>query len=110
MVAAHGPDEELARTYAPLASPRVVYGHIHQPFVRQLPGFLLANSGCLSLSYDGDSRAGYALVDPDGIEIRRVDYDVEREARALVSSGFPYAPWMAEMLRTAKYIPPPDVT
>jgi len=44
---------------------------------------LLANSGCLSLSHDGDPRAAYAVVDPDGIEIRRVEYDVEREALAL---------------------------
>jgi len=108
IVAANAPDEELVRTYGPLASRRIVYGHIHQPFVRQLPGFLLANSGCLSLSYDGDPRAAYALVDPGGIEIRRVEYDVEREARALVSSGFPHAPWMAEILRAAKYIPPPS--
>lgn len=107
IVAANASDEELARTYEPLASRRVVYGHIHQPFVRQLPGFLLANSGCLSLSYDGDPRAAYVLVDPDGIDIRRVEYDVEREARALVSSGFPHAAWMAEMLRAAKYVPPP---
>jgi putative phosphoesterase len=106
IVPASGPDEALVRTYQPLASKRVVYGHIHQPFVRQLPGLLLANSGCLSLSYDGDPRAAYAVVDPDGIVIRRVDYDIEREARALVSSGFPSASWMAEILRAARYIPP----
>ena len=108
IVAADARDETLIQSYAPLASPRVVFGHIHQPFVRELPGFLLANSGCLSLSYDGDPRAAYALVDPDGIEIRRVEYDLEREARALVSSGFPHAAWMAEMLRTAKYLAPPE--
>jgi diadenosine tetraphosphatase ApaH/serine/threonine PP2A family protein phosphatase len=106
IVAANASDEELGRTYEPLASRHVVYGHIHQPFVRRLPGFVLANSGCLSLSYDGDPRAGYALVDPESIEIRRVEYDVEREARALTSSGFPHAVWMAEILRAAKYIAP----
>jgi putative phosphoesterase len=107
IVAADTPDEELVRTYEPLASSRVVYGHIHQPFVRQLARFLLANSGCLSLSYDGDPRAAYALVDQHGIEMRRVEYDTEREARALVSSGLPYAGWMAEILRAARYIAPP---
>ena len=105
---ADAPDEQLVRTYGPLARPRVVYGHIHRPFVRRLPGFILANSGCLSLSYDGDPRAAYAVVDDDGIEIRRVAYDVEREAAALVASRFPYAGWMAAMLRKAAYIPPPD--
>ena len=108
VVAVDAPDEELLGIYAPLESGRVVFGHIHQPFVRQLPGFLVANSGCLSLSYDGDPRAAYALVDPDGIEIRRVEYDVEREARALTGSGLPHAAWMAEMLRAARYIAPPE--
>jgi diadenosine tetraphosphatase ApaH/serine/threonine PP2A family protein phosphatase len=85
-----------------------VYGHIHQSFVRPLPGFVLANSGCLSLSYDGDPRAAYAVVDDDGIAIRRVEYDIEREAAALAASHFPYARWMAAILRKAAYIPPPD--
>ena len=43
-------DEELVTTYGPLASRRVVYGHIHRAFVRRLPSFLLANSGSVSLS------------------------------------------------------------
>jgi putative phosphoesterase len=105
---ADAPDEQLVSTYGPLACPRVVYGHIHQSFVRPLPGFVLANSGCLSLSYDGDPRAAYAVVDDDGIAIRRVEYDIEREAAALAASHFPYARWMAAILRKAAYIPPPD--
>jgi putative phosphoesterase len=109
ITAADASDEELERTYGPLASRRVVYGHIHRPFVRRLTGFILGNSGCLSLSYDGDPRAAYAVVDDDGIAIRRVEYDIEREAAALVESGFPYARWMAAILRTAAYIPPPGL-
>ena len=105
---AEASDEVLAGTYGPLASRRVVYGHIHRPFVRHLAGFILANSGCLSLSYDGDPRAAYAVVDDDRIEIRRVAYDVEREAAALIESEFPYARWMAAILRKAEYIPPPE--
>ena len=100
-------DSELAAVFGPLGTSRVVYGHIHTPYVRQLPAFALANAGCLSLSYDGDPRAAYAVVDDNTMAIRRVTYDLEREARALVHSGFPYADWMAEILRKATYIPPP---
>lgn len=103
-------DEEMSRTYSPLFRRCVVYGHIHRPFVRQLADFTLANSGCLSLSYDGDPRASYALIDDDQVEIRRVEYDIEREAGALVSSGFPYARWLIEMLRQGTYVPPPEET
>jgi putative phosphoesterase len=101
-------DEELINTYGPLQSRRVVYGHIHRSFVRRLPSFTVANSGCLSLSYDGDPRATYAVVDDDQITIRRVGYDVEREITRLFDAGFPYAAWMAEMLRKASYVPPPS--
>jgi len=97
----------VERTYTPLATRYVVYGHIHRPFVRRLPGRVVANSGCLSLSYDGDPRASYAVVDEDAVAIKRVEYDVDREARALVSAGFPCSAWFAEMLRTAVYVVPP---
>src|SRR5262245_16711703 len=105
--AANASDEELIEVYGPLHSARVVYGHIHSPFVRPLPSFVLANSGSVSLSYDGDPRAAYALVDDDEITIRRVEYDIEREVKALVDARFPYAEWIAGTLRTGKFAPPP---
>ena len=72
-----------------------------------LSSFTLANSGSVSLSYDGDPRAAYALVDDDRITIRRVPYDIEREVAALIEVQFPYASWVAEMLRKGTYVPPP---
>src|SRR5687768_13474934 len=36
MVPANAPDEELERAYGVLESTNVVYGHIHQPFVRRV--------------------------------------------------------------------------
>jgi diadenosine tetraphosphatase ApaH/serine/threonine PP2A family protein phosphatase len=102
------PDEQLERVFAPLGTPRVVYGHIHRSFVRPLPTFVLANSGCVSLSYDGDPRAAYAVLDNHQVTIRRVEYDIGRETAALKQVRFPYASWMAEMLRNG-YVPPPAV-
>jgi putative phosphoesterase len=104
---AQAPDEELVNTYGPLRSSRVVYGHIHHAFVRRLPSFILGNSGSVSLSYDGDPRAAYALVDDDRITIRRVAYDIEREVKTLVEADYPYASWIADMLRKGTYVPPP---
>ena len=79
----------------------MIYGHIHRPFVREMPDFTLVNSGSVGMPYDGDRRASYALIDDGVVSIRRVDYDVEREIRALLASGIPHAAWFAEMLRTA---------
>ena len=88
-------------------SPRVVYGHIHHPFVRRLPSLIVANAGSVSLSYDGDPRAAYALVDDGEITIRRVEYDIEREVRDLVEIQYPFASWIASMLRSGTFVPPP---
>src|SRR5262245_45413760 len=50
------PDEDVIGTYAGLGAEVVVYGHIHRPYVRTLAGLTVANSGSVSLSYDGDPR------------------------------------------------------
>lgn len=101
-------DEQLVNAYGSLGSRRVVYGHIHRAYVRALPSLTVANSGSVSLSYDGDPRAAYALVDDDRIAIRRVAYDVEREVTMLFEAQYPYAAWIAEMLRMGAPVAPPD--
>jgi putative phosphoesterase len=105
---AEATDEELLTTYATLKSRVVIYGHIHRPYVRTLPSMVVVNSGSVSLSYDGDPRAAYAVIDGEQITIRRVEYDVEREARALVASKCPDAQWIVEMLRKGTSLPPPQ--
>lgn len=100
-------DDELERTYGGLGTRSVVYGHIHHSYVRRLSRVTVANSGSVSLSYDGDRRASYALVDGGRITIRRVEYDVEREIAQLFAVRYPYANWFAEILRRATPVPMP---
>lgn len=102
-------DEELNRVYGVLGAKYVVYGHIHQPFVRHLSTFTVVNSGAVSLSYDGDRRAAYALIEGDYVEIRRVEYDIEEEIRLLLRSDDPFAESTAATLRAGKYVPLPAV-
>ncbi|HEY6968595.1 MAG TPA: metallophosphoesterase family protein [Candidatus Angelobacter sp.] len=99
-------DEELESVYAPLNARVVVYGHIHRPFVRRLKGFTVANSGSASLSYDGDTRASYALIDNGNVSIRRVEYDLDKACDDLMNSGLPYASWLVKVLRAGRYVPP----
>jgi putative phosphoesterase len=96
-------DDALEATFAPLAQPVVVYGHIHRPFVRMLTAAALtvANAGSVGLPYDGDPRASYALVEGKTVSLRRVQYDLERELRRLSNCGLPGADWTASMLRAA---------
>jgi len=93
-------DQELHSLYAPLGRPVVSYGHIHQPYIRTIPGLTVANSGSVGLPYDGDSRASYLLIDNLKVEIRRVEYDLARELKALRKSAIPHAHWIARTLES----------
>ena len=106
--AANASDEELAHVYGGLGTRVVVYGHIHVSFVRRLPSLTIANSGSVSMSYDGDPRAAYAVIDDGQVTIRRVEYDVEKEIARLKATPYPEADWMAEIFRQARYVPMPD--
>ncbi len=94
-------DAELESVYAPLGCPIAAYGHIHRPFVRALPGMIVANCGSVGLPYDGDRRAAYLLLDGSKPAIRRVEYDIGRELKALSGCGLPHADWVAKMLHYA---------
>jgi putative phosphoesterase len=99
-------DEELRSTYAPLGSAIAVYGHIHRPYIRPVGEMTVANSGSVSQSYDGDRRASYLVIEGERVSVRRVEYDVEDEAKELLRSGLPHAEWMSRILLAGKYVPP----
>ena len=56
-------DAELDAVYSPLGRPVAIYAHIHRSFIRSVSGRIVANTGSVSLSYDGDRRAAYLLLD-----------------------------------------------
>jgi putative phosphoesterase len=101
--AADASDVELETTYEPLGQPIAVYAHIHRPFIRRTAKMIVANSGSVSLSYDGDDRAAYLLLDGSEPVIRRVEYDLDRETKALEESGLPHADWVAKILRSGSF-------
>jgi predicted phosphodiesterase len=101
--AAEATDAELEALYGSLGQPVVAYGHTHRPAIRRIAGRpeLLINTGSVGLSYDGDPRASYLLLDGSTSTIRRVEYDIEKELKALSCCGLPGAEWTAKMLRTS---------
>ena len=96
-------DAELTTIYGQLDRPIVVFGHTHRPLIRHIAGHprLLINTGSVGLPYDDDPRASYLLFDGNSPSIQRVEYDLERELRALSACGLPGAAWTAKMLRTS---------
>jgi hypothetical protein len=74
--------------------------------IRHLDSMTVANTGSVSLSYDGDPRASYLVGDGRKITIRRVEYDRESEANDLLHSGLPHAKWLCNSLRAGRYCAP----
>jgi len=95
-------DAELEAVYLPLGQPVAVYAHIHRSYIRSISGRIVANTGSVSLSYDGDRRAAYLLLDESRPSIRRVEYDLDKELKALSACGLPYADWVAKTLGSAR--------
>jgi len=63
----------------------LVFGHTHLPFARRAGDVQLINPGSVGMPLDGDQRAAWAVVGDDGrVEHRRVAYDFERSAQALL--------------------------
>lgn len=96
-------DQELQTVYAELGRPIAGYGHIHRPYIRRIGELTVVNSGSVSLSYDGDARASYLLIDDGRPSIRRVEYDVRQESAALGQNRIPHAGWIARMLASGKF-------
>jgi predicted phosphodiesterase len=75
----------------------IVCGHTHIQFAREVGVIQVVNPGSVGLPFDGDRRAAYGLLAPDGsFELRRVDYDFEG---ALDSWGEIEGDWV-EIART----------
>ena len=69
------------------------FGHTHKPWHKEVDGVLLVNTGSVGRPKDHDWRAGYvALTLADRsteVEVVRVEYDVERAAKAILESDLP---------------------
>jgi predicted phosphodiesterase len=99
-------DAELESVYSPLGQRIAIYAHIHRSYIRGIARpdaseMIVANTGSVSLSYDGDRRAAYLLLDGRNPSIRRVEYDVDRELKALARCGLPHSDWIAKTLESA---------
>jgi len=91
---AAGEDAELL---AGVTHARLVFGHTHVQFRRTVGETELVNPGSVGVPLDGDPRAAYALVDPDGgLELRRVGYDTAA-AVAQLREAFGERAWVREI-------------
>jgi len=85
----------------------VCCAHSHRAFAERVEGVWFVNTGTVGRPVDGDPRACYCLADVvEGsfhAEHRRIEYDVEKAAEAILSRGLP--PVFARMIREGVDLP-----
>ena len=69
----------------------IALGHTHVPFVKRIDAKLIFNPGSVGQPRDGNPRASYAILDTTTkeVEIKRVEYDIEKTARKIIEAGLP---------------------
>jgi putative phosphoesterase len=79
----------------------LIFGHTHKPYRKDLGGKVFINAGSVGKPKDGDARACVSLIEIEReavrVEFRRVEYDVDKTAAAIVEQGLPE--YFAERLR-----------
>ena len=93
---------KMAAAVGAKAGDVVAFGHTHKPWHRAVQDIHFVNTGSVGRPKDGDPRAGYVLLDighgEPRVDLVRVEYDVERAARAILESELPDD--FADYLRT----------
>jgi putative phosphoesterase len=80
----------------------VCVGHTHMPYVLQVGDKVVINPGSVGQPRDGDPRACYAVIDEQGVELKRAEYPVEDAVRPILESDLPEQAkqMLAQVLRT----------
>jgi putative phosphoesterase len=81
----------------------VIMGHTHMPFVKEMDGTVFVNPGSVGRPFDGDPRTSFAIVeitDTFNAQIKRIEYDVEKNIQALINAGLPHE--IGTMLRKGR--------
>jgi predicted phosphodiesterase len=103
---AEGNGADLAAAIAGTRVNLLVCGHTHHPCGGRAGSTRVLNPGSVGLPFDGDRRAGYALIEvEDGdirVETRRVEYEVEAVTRRVLELSMPGAEVTVENLLRAR--------
>lgn len=102
------PEEEIRQAIIDVNEDIILCGHTHCPFIGEVDGKKIFNVGGVGISFDGDNRASYGILDfsGDGVELinRRINYPVTELLRVAKERNFPnfnaYANTMLNATRT----------
>ena len=80
------------KTYLDISkSDILIMGHTHIPFVREINGKLIMNTGSVGQPRDGDPRASFLVYDSEKEEgeIIRVHYNIDAAAQKIIAANIP---------------------
>lgn len=81
----------------------IVCGHTHIQFTREVGVIQVVNPGSVGMPFDGDQRAAYALLSPDGsFDLRHAEYDVDKAIAAYDGIDGEWADVARRRLREAR--------
>jgi len=63
-------------------------GHTHVQILAEFEGKTYCNPGSVGQPRDGDSRAAFATLNGGGINLHRVEYDIDESVHAMKQAGF----------------------
>lgn len=97
-------DDRLRGILVDVGQDLVVCGHVHTQYDRGIDGKRMVNAGSVGLPYQGEPvGAFWALLGPEGVELRRSDYDLRGAVEAFRALGYPGVEDLEEAL-----LEPPD--
>jgi putative phosphoesterase len=67
----------------------VCVGHTHMQFKLEVNGVMVLNPGSVGLPRDGDPRAGFAIINDNTLELKRVSYPVEEAVDRVEAMPWP---------------------
>ena len=104
-VAPGTPEARVAELLASVRERRVVTGHVHLQFEREVAGIRWIGAGSVGCPYAVDGAAAeWALVEDGEVVFRRTEYDVERADAAILASGHPRASELVDRAAGARWI------
>jgi len=85
------PQERLKSFFSGVEAQIVVCGHTHIQFEMRTGSVRILNAGSVGMPYADRPGAYWLLLDPQGVEFRRTEYDLEAAAQQVRESGYPQA-------------------
>ncbi len=85
------PQERLNIIFSGVEAQIVVCGHTHMQFELQAGSVRILNAGSVGMPYADRPGAYWLLLEPQGVEFRRTEYDTGIAAQQVRTSGYPQA-------------------